>query len=129
MGHQFDGLFAVELGGVHFRRVQLGQRCQLGVGLCALAHGIFERVAVLEDRLAVFAGDPLQEGLGFFFMLAGGQYTGAGDAHKGAWILVFEVVQLGVFAVFAGLGLVDKAVVVINNAAVDLAGVDDRAAR
>jgi hypothetical protein len=37
---------------------------------------------------------------------------------------VFEVVQFGVLAVFASLGLVDEAVIVIDHAAVHLAGVD-----
>ncbi len=57
-------------------------------------------------------------------MFAGSQYPGAGDAHKRARVLVLEIVQLGVLAVFAGLGLVDEAVVVVDHAAVDLAGVD-----
>ena len=37
---------------------------------------------------------------------------------------MFEVVELGVFAVFARFGLIDKTVVVIDHAAIDLAGID-----
>jgi hypothetical protein len=35
-------------------------------------------------------------------MFAGGQHAAAGNADEGARILVFEVIQLGVFAVLAG---------------------------
>ena len=37
---------------------------------------------------------------------------------------MFEVVKLGVFAVFTGFGLIDKTVVVINHAAINLTGID-----
>ncbi|MNY29614.1 hypothetical protein D3C86_1636660 [compost metagenome] len=57
-------------------------------------------------------------------MCAGRQDAATGQADKGTGILVLEVVQGGVLAVFTGLGLVAEAVIVVDHAAVDLAGID-----
>ena len=57
-------------------------------------------------------------------MLAGRQHATAGEAHKRARVLVLKVVELGVFAVFTGFGLIDKAVVVVNHPAINLTRID-----
>ena len=57
-------------------------------------------------------------------MFAGRQHATTGKADERARILVFEVVEFGVFAVLTRFGLIDKTVVVINHPAINLAGVD-----
>ena len=57
-------------------------------------------------------------------MLAGSQHAAAGDADERARILMFEVVQLDVVAVFAGFSAIHERVVVIDHAAIDTAGID-----
>ena len=52
-------------------------------------------------------------------MLAGSQHAAAGDADERARILMFEVVQLDVVAVFAGFSAIHERVVVIDHAAID----------
>ena len=46
-------------------------------------------------------------------MLAGSQHAAAGDADERARILMFEVVQLDVVAVFAGFSAIHERVVVM----------------
>ncbi|MNE56348.1 hypothetical protein D3C80_1512490 [compost metagenome] len=58
-----------------------------------------------------------------FLVFAGRQHAATGDADKRARVFVLEVVQGGVLAVLAGLGLIDVSVIVIDHAAVDLPGI------
>ncbi|MOA11844.1 hypothetical protein D3C78_1318030 [compost metagenome] len=56
-------------------------------------------------------------------VFTGSEDAAAGDANKSARVFVPEIVQGGVLAVFAGLGLIHQAVIVVNHAAVDLPGI------
>ncbi|MNC16328.1 hypothetical protein D3C75_641810 [compost metagenome] len=99
------------------------QRHQFRVGFSAFADGVFKRFAVLQHSLAVLAGNVLEERLGLFLVLAGSEDAAAGDADKSARILVLEIVQGGVLAVFPGLGLIHQAVIVVDHTAFDLPGI------
>ena len=74
--------------------------------------------------LRLGAGQVLDEALGVLGLVGGGEHAGAGDAEEGARVLVAEVVQLGVVADEAVLGLVAVPVVVVRDADRDLALVD-----
>ncbi|MNI59710.1 hypothetical protein D3C73_1148860 [compost metagenome] len=99
------------------------QRQQFGVGFSVLADRVLVRISSPEDRLAVLAGHPFEESLGLFRMLARRQDAATGNTHERARVLVLEVVQGGVLAVFARLGLITKTVVVVDHTAVDLPGI------
>src|SRR5262249_35671722 len=57
--HQLDYRFAIEVGGVHARCLQIGEWDQLGIRLGADGNGIFVGIAVPEELLTAFASDPL----------------------------------------------------------------------
>ena len=57
-------------------------------------------------------------------LLAGLEHAAAGQADERAGILVLEVVQRRIAAALFGFGLIAEPVVVVDDAAVDLAGVD-----
>src|SRR5689334_8193657 len=63
LGHQFGDLLGVQLGGVHGGSVEFLDGNQLLVGGDTGSDGVFEGRALLQDLLALLAGDELQEGL------------------------------------------------------------------
>ena len=74
-----------------------------------------------QPLLGLRAGQVLDEALGLLRLVGGGEHAGAGDADERARVLVAEVVQPGVVADEAVLGLVAVPVVVVRDPDVDLA--------
>src|ERR671927_1144686 len=84
LGHQFGDLLGVELGGVHGGSRKFLDRDQLVVGRNTGGDGVLEGSAVLQDLLALLAGDELQEGLGLVRVLRRLQDTAARDREERA---------------------------------------------
>ena len=82
--HQLHGFFTVEFRSIDSRRIELIQRHQFRVGFSVFAHGVFKRLAVLQDSLAILAGNVFEERLGLFLVFAGSEDAAAGDADKSA---------------------------------------------
>ena len=101
LGHQVRGDRAVERRGIDHRRLQVDERNEGRIGRHVARDRVLERVAGLEDRLAVDAGDELQERLCRSRVLARLEDAATRDADEGARVLVLEVVQLDVLAVLS----------------------------
>src|SRR5262245_33421660 len=88
--HQVNDLGAVEGGRVDHRRVQVGERLEPLVRRDPGRDRVFQRVAVVQDRLTRLAGEVFHQLLRLVLLRAGGQHAGTGDGQERARILVAE---------------------------------------